>query len=213
MVNRECQQGERACRRESLHGQPADISPSPSWRSMVEMLSGLGQAFCQLDGFRLHVPARIRRELGETLHTAWMCSFISSGCLRVIPEALWGEYVQLVRRQLASPELVYVLDTVIIPTATKLYMDGGGRWNVPPHLADRAGIARGCSCLLIVNQAWLDIWENSEWEGRLTKLLAAVDREKLLAPSASPVIPTPPSVGLSAPNESRPTRGEFQKNH
>lgn len=149
--------------------------PLPDMPGFRAQLRGLGLLSTQLNDYRLYLPVDLRRRLNHLIERPWVVSFWCEGCLRVVPQHLWADYVEQLRQEaqrVGAPDLV---DEVVVQPASAIQLEHGGRWHLPHSLADLGKIDGGALCLICPSDGGLEIWEASVKQERLRAIVGKLD--------------------------------------
>jgi len=160
-------------------------SKLPEWKEFLALLRGLGLLSSQLNDYRLYLPVDLRRRLGGLLELPWVISFWCEGCLRVVPQYLWFNYVERLRQETQRLGEVDLVDEAVVQPASVIQLEHGGRWHLPHSLAGLGKIDGSSLCLLCPGEGGIEIWDAAVKQERLRTIVGKLDH-KLVAISRTP---------------------------
>lgn len=154
------------------------------WEPFLDSLKGFGLLNSQMNEHRLYVPVELRRRLGNLLEIPWVISYWCEGCLRVVPEHLWQDYLEQVCAQLHEIRLQGWVEEAIVQPAATITLEQGGRWNLPPALTALSRIGGGALCVLCPSEGGIEIWEANAKHRRLRAITEEILQRRSLSPPA-----------------------------
>ncbi len=161
-------------------------------------LQGTGLLSTQLNDYRLYLPIELRRRLGHWADLPWVVSFWCEGCLRAIPESLWGRYLGTLRHQLEKLGYSEEDYDAYEVTASVVHLEHGGRWHLPHSLAKLSNIDGGTLCWLCATGGGIEIWDSLVKQERLRSIASRLNH-RLAAGRAG----SSPAAGAPGPAPKR----------
>ena len=122
---------------------------------------------------RLFLPARLKRELGDTFY-ATIYAVEERKCLIVFSEEGWKAFSDKARTVSYKNKGSAIAVTAM---AAQLEPDSQGRFLLPQVLRDYAGLKK--DVVMVGHSGHAEIWDSDEWNGFLGGTLAAPSLENL----------------------------------
>lgn len=159
-------------RQRSVQAVAATPSRPTATREVEQRLFGLGPFKLQLDNCRMTAPAPLRQRLAAQCDREFVFSLWHGPRLRIVPEALWIPYLDLVRAQINNPAQAEHLVLSLEQTCAAGALDFHHRWFLPTTLAHHAGLRSGQNYVVLLPcRFWLEVLSAKAWEVLMAQTL------------------------------------------
>ena len=113
---------------------------------------------------RLALPKKFRKEIGSKV-------IVTRGyedCVIVVNESQWKNLLSVFDDKPFTTSPVRDTRRFLIGGASEVNLDSQGRFVLPAHLKEFAGVTKEVVCVGLVD--WVEIWSKEQWEKRLEKI-------------------------------------------
>lgn len=159
------------------------------WLAVARRIRCVGESSVFVDhnwGYRFRLPPKYREKLGALLSQAWVASFWSNKCLRLVPECVWLAYLQHLRADGIRGDLV---QNAIAASAQTVAFVSRARLSLPKETIQDLDIFGTYKACLMPGDVWLELWDMST-----RKLVVAQGRKELTAMNGLPAQCCPPTT-------------------
>ena len=111
---------------------------------------------------RLAMPSRYRDKIREECEGQLIVTRSLEGCLQIVPLPLWEQLeAQLTKLSGLDPAAADLRRFLVAP-AEEIQLDKAGRFVIPPHLRQFAGLDKQVVMIGLINR--FELWDKSTWE-------------------------------------------------